>query len=55
MTDHDHLWWHYFICEDERGTYKVFENPCEPVPEHLADGYECACGLSRLNSPNQVR
>ena len=53
-TDHEHLWWHFWVIEYEQGIKKVYEDPYYPVPEHfLSQGYSCFCGISRLNSPRQ--
>ena len=41
---HEHLFWHFYLCEDQDGTHKVYDDPFYPVPEHFADGYECVCG-----------
>ena len=40
---HTHIWWHYFITHDGR---LVWDNPYEPEPEHMEDGYACFCGAS---------
>ena len=43
-VEHDHVWLHYWLCEDEDGYHKFFDDPHYPIPEHFGDGYECACG-----------
>ena len=55
MTDHDHLWWHYWVIPEGQGLRKVYEDPYEPVPEFFfSQGYACFCGVSRLSDPRQA-
>jgi hypothetical protein len=45
LSEHEHFFWHYYLCEDEDGMHKVWDDAFYPVPQHSGEGYECMiCG-----------
>ena len=51
-SDHIHNWWLYYLCEDNQGVHKIFEDPHYPAPTYFARGYECYCGEQKpLSNP----
>ena len=51
---HQHTWWHYYVIryQDRAGgvwedrTIEVWDNPFEPAPDYIDDGYACFCGAT---------